>query len=221
MTDVNAGGVGSGGQERGASASPKEMISDAAQTVKQEAASFASDAKEKAADQLGQHKQAATETLSDFANAIRKAGDELSQGDQSVAGRVVRQAADGLEGFARSVADKRPEELLDAVREFGRRNPTAFIAGSVLAGVALGRFLKSSGDQASQSGSAGAFGSGETADLMSSDYGSGANLPDEVTASGATSIGAPAHDTQPPPMDDIAASDATDPLERPRFGSEL
>jgi hypothetical protein len=40
------------------------------------------------------------------------------------------------------------------VRDFGRRNPTAFIAGSVLVGVALGRFLKSSSESAGSSGSA-------------------------------------------------------------------
>jgi hypothetical protein len=57
---------------------------------------------------------------------------------------VVKQAADGLEQISRTVSEKRPEELLDAVREFGRRNPTAFIAGSVLLGVALGRFARSS-----------------------------------------------------------------------------
>jgi hypothetical protein len=124
--------------------SPKEMAASAAQTVKQEAASFAGEAREKVVDKLEQQKQSATHTLSDFANAIRKAGDELDQSDQSMATQLVRQAADGLEGLARSVTDKRPEELLDAVRDFGRRNPTAFIAGSVLAGIAIGRFLKSS-----------------------------------------------------------------------------
>jgi hypothetical protein len=42
------------------------------------------------------------------------------------------------------VSDKRPEELLNAVRDFGRRNPTAFIAGTVLLGLAIGRMVKSS-----------------------------------------------------------------------------
>jgi hypothetical protein len=137
-------------QGQGGTTSPKELAAKAAQTVKQEAQSFASSAQDKAKDRVEQTKDTAIRTLGDFANAVRKAGDELSQSDQSAAGRLVKKAADGLEGFSRSVADKRPEELLDSVREFGRRNPTAFIAGAVLVGLAVGRFIKSSGDGGSR-----------------------------------------------------------------------
>ena len=124
--------------------SPKALLDAAAGAVKQEVATFASSVQEKAADKIADRKDTATETLGAFANAIRHAGDELAQQDQSLAGRVVKQAADGLEQLSRSVSEKRPEELLGAVRDFGRRNPTAFIAGSVLLGVALGRFARSS-----------------------------------------------------------------------------
>jgi hypothetical protein len=91
--------------------------------------------------------------LGDFASAIRKAGDDLAQNDQSVAGKMVKQAADGLESFSRSLSDKRPEELLNAVRDFGRENPAAFIAGSVLLGIAIGRLAKST-DQRPRDGEA-------------------------------------------------------------------
>lgn len=128
----------------------KDMAGAAVETVKAEAQSFAETAQHKAADVVGEHRDQATRTLTDFAGAIRRAGDDLAQHDQSVAGRMVKQAADGLEGFARSVTDKRPEELLDAVRDFGRRNPAAFIAGSVLLGFALGRLAKSSEQHAAE-----------------------------------------------------------------------
>ena len=124
--------------------SPKALLDAAAGAVKQEVGAVAASVQEKAADKIADRKDTATETLGAFANAIRHAGDELAQQDQSLAGRVVKQAADGLEQLSRSVSEKRPEELLGAVRDFGRRNPTAFIAGSVLLGVALGRFARSS-----------------------------------------------------------------------------
>jgi hypothetical protein len=129
--------------------SPKDLAAAAARTVKQEAASFASSAQEKATDKISATTQTATETLGDFASAIRKAGEDLAQNDQSLAGKVVKQAADGLESFSRSVSDKRPEELLDAVRDFGRNNPAAFIAGSVLLGIAIGRLAKSTEQRSS------------------------------------------------------------------------
>jgi hypothetical protein len=177
MTNTDAGAD----QGQGGTTSPKEMAAKAAQTVKQEAQSFAASAQDKAKDRVEQTKETATRTLGDFANAVRKAGDELSQSDQSVASRMVQKAADGLEGLSRSVADKRPEELLDSVREFGRRNPTAFIAGAVLIGLAVGRFIKSSSDGGSQgfsgqdgygSGSGGLY-SGEAPLGLGEDVGAG------------------------------------------------
>ena len=92
--------------------------------------------------------------MTDFASAIRKAGEDLSQHDQSLAAKMIKQAADGLEGVSRSLSDKRPEELLDAARAFGRDNPAAFGAAAVLAGLAVGRFLRSSEGHRPLSGSA-------------------------------------------------------------------
>jgi hypothetical protein len=148
MTDTDAtdGAMGQGSAERGSTsptAAAKEMMGAAGDTVRQEAAHFAATAKEKAGGAVERGKETATATLGQFANAIRKAGDELSQNDQSPAARVVKQAADGLESLSRSISDKRPEEMLDAVRDFGRRNPMAFVAGAVLAGLAVGRFIRS------------------------------------------------------------------------------
>ena len=122
----------------------KTLISQAGESLKQEAQTFASAAQEKAKGEVEKHTQTATKTLGDFATAIRRAGDDLAEHDQSLAGRVVRQAADSLEGISRNLADKQPDDLLAAVRDFGRRNPLAFIGGSILLGVAVGRFMRAS-----------------------------------------------------------------------------
>jgi len=140
MTDMSGGSRDTG---RNDSASPKDLAASAIGAVKEEAASFAESAKGKVAEKVGEKTEAARQTLGDFASAIRKAGDDLAQNDQSLAGKVVKQAADGLESFSRSISDKRPEDLLNAVRDFGRNNPAAFIAGTVLLGIALGRLVKS------------------------------------------------------------------------------
>jgi hypothetical protein len=140
MTDLGGEPRDTGRDEK---ASPKDLAASAISTVKEEAASFAGSAKEKVAEKVGEKQEVATQTLGAFATAIREAGDNLAQNDQSLAGKVVKQAADGLESFSRSISDKRPEDLLNAVRDFGRNNPAAFIAGSVLLGIALGRLAKS------------------------------------------------------------------------------
>jgi len=132
-----------GGPERLA-ATARDLAATATETVKQEAATFADKAKDTVGEQAGKAQTAASQTLGDFASAVRKAGDELAQSDQSMAGRLVQQAANGLEQVSRSLADKQPGELIDTVRDFGRSNPVAFIGGAVLLGIALGRFARTS-----------------------------------------------------------------------------
>lgn len=143
MTNTDTAGAARPSSANGAT-SVKEMAAAAVQSVKHEAASLASAAEDKAHDQISEKKEIATKTMGDFAAAVRKAGDDLVQHDQSVAGRVVKQAADGLEGLSRSLSEKSPGELLNAVRDFGRKNPAAFAAGAALFGLALGRFVRSS-----------------------------------------------------------------------------
>jgi hypothetical protein len=128
----------------------KSVIGQAGQALKDEAQSFAAAAQERARAEAQRRTETTTRTLGDFANAIRRAGDELGQADQGPAARLVRQAADGLENISRNLAGKQPEDLLNDVRSFARRNPAAFIGGAVLVGVALGRFVRSSQSSATQ-----------------------------------------------------------------------
>ncbi|PZQ57319.1 MAG: hypothetical protein DI570_19880 [Phenylobacterium zucineum] len=142
MSDIDSGATLGAANEGGRKAQAKELIGQAGQTLKAEAQSFASVAQDRVRAETQRGTEKATRTLGDFANAIRKAGDELSSADQSPASRLVQQAADGLETFSRSLEGKDPGQLLNDVRDFGRRHPVAFIGGAVLAGLALGRFVR-------------------------------------------------------------------------------
>jgi len=148
MSDIDTTGdiTGASGDGQGRKAQAKAAIGQAGQAIKQEAQTFASAAQERARTEAQRRAETATRTLGDFANAIRRAGDELAQSDQSPAARLIGQAADGLENLSRSLAGKQPEELLDTVRDFGRRHPAAFIGGAVLAGIVLGRFVRATED---------------------------------------------------------------------------
>jgi ElaB/YqjD/DUF883 family membrane-anchored ribosome-binding protein len=138
------------------STSAKTMASAAMDKVASDAKSLASEVQEKASETLDRERQNIGGAITDFASAVRHAGDELAEKDQSVAGRVVKQAADGLEHLSHTLSDKRPNELIDAARDFGRRNPVAFAAGAVLLGITLGRLVRSSErDGAAASESAG------------------------------------------------------------------
>ena len=111
--------------------------------AKDAVAAQARDLKDQAADRLGAQaesiKEEATAGLTAFSDALKAASSELSGKQLGFAGDVVQQAAGGLESLARAVEGRSPTEMLDSLRAFGRHNPVGFIAGSVLAGFALGR----------------------------------------------------------------------------------
>lgn len=140
MTDLETGAPGTGRRTGQA----KQLAGQAGQALKAEARSFASVAQDRVRAEAQKGAQASAKTLGDFANAVRRAGDELAGSDPSPASRLVQQAADGLERFSRSLVDKEPGDLLNAVRDFGRKNPAAFIGGAVLVGLAVGRFARAS-----------------------------------------------------------------------------
>lgn len=144
MPETDIASARSDASQPGGEASVKDIAAGALQTVKEEGADLALSVGEKAKDQFEHGKQTAVETMGDFATAIRRAGEDLAKHDQSMAARLVKQAADGLEGISRSLTDKSPEDMLHAARDFGRQNPIAFAAGAVLVGLALGRFVRSS-----------------------------------------------------------------------------
>lgn len=126
--------------------SAREEASRAGQSVRSEASRLASGAKEKAMEQAEAGKSIAAENLNDFTAAVRKASEELGERDQSMAANLVREAASGLEQVAGAIQGKSVQELTRSVAGFARRQPAAFLIGAALAGVALGRFARASGE---------------------------------------------------------------------------
>lgn len=125
------------------------QASGAYEQAKDSARSWGNEAKERASRYAEDQKDAVSHHLDDFAQAIKRASDELNERDQTMASQLIRQAASGLEGLSRSVRGSSIDDMLASVRAFGRRNPTAFIGGAVLAGLALGRFARASSDHRS------------------------------------------------------------------------
>ena len=121
----------------------KKILGEAGETLKTEAQSFAGVAGERMWAQADKAAQVATKTLGDLAQAVRRAGEELASSDQSPGSRWAGKAANSLEDLSGALANRRPEDMLETVRGFGRRNPALFVGGAVVLGIALGRFLRS------------------------------------------------------------------------------
>jgi hypothetical protein len=118
--------------------------SAAYESLKESARGLGDQAKEKVSSYATAQKGYVSESLGEFAQAIRRASDDLNQRDQTMAAQMVRQAASGLESLSRSVDGASFEDMIDSVRQFGRQHPLAFIGGAVLAGLAIGRFARAS-----------------------------------------------------------------------------
>lgn len=117
----------------------------------------------------------ATAGLTAFSDALKAASEQLSGKKLGFAGDVVQQAAGGLENLARSLEGRSPGEMLEGIRSFGRQNPVGFIAGSMLAGFALGRVAAATPSlTGSSSSSSGSTGSSSTGSMSGFGTGSGA-----------------------------------------------
>lgn len=127
--------------------SASEKLREAKDTATSEVQGLAGKAQDAASHYVDEGRQAAAGHLTTFADAVRKASDELAEKDQGVAARLVTEAADGLEKVANSISGASVDEMMSSVNTFARQNPGAFVIGSVLAGIALGRFAKASAER--------------------------------------------------------------------------
>jgi hypothetical protein len=89
----------------------------------------------------------AGEVLHQVANAVRDSSTGL-QTEQPQIARVMATAAEKLDEAATYVSDREPRELIDTAQDTARRQPALVIGGGLLAGILLGRVLRSAGTRA-------------------------------------------------------------------------
>ena len=121
-----------------------EAIHDARDEISRKAGEYAGEAKAALFEQAEGTQRDIGSNMKAFGGALRAASEHLANADQRTASKFVLDAAGGLERLSSSLKDKPFEEVLGEIRAFGKDNSGALIAGSVLAGLALGRLLKSS-----------------------------------------------------------------------------
>ena len=138
------------------SKAPKRSAAEEATDVARDAQAIASqvagkareglsDAKEQLRNTAEEQKDAGADRIKHIAGAVRRAADELEQ-EIPQAAHYVRRAAKELENVSEAVQRRDVYELADVVQDFARRQPTAFLGASVLAGFAAVRFLKTSAE---------------------------------------------------------------------------
>jgi hypothetical protein len=128
------------------SAGVKETAQTAAEAVRQQASQFAADVGHELGKTGEAQKARGVEAIRRFARAIDSAADEL-EGDSPVVARTVHQAAHQVSDLSDNLSSRNVNELIESATQLARTQPALFIGGSVAAGFALARFLKSSARQ--------------------------------------------------------------------------
>ena len=112
---------------------------------------MASKAGEKILDTAERQKAMGADYVDDIAGAVRRAADEFD--DQiPQAAQYIRYAADQMETMSDSLRRRDISQMMQDVQSFARRQPTAFLGLSFVAGFAAIRFLRSGSSGSSTDG---------------------------------------------------------------------
>jgi hypothetical protein len=134
----------------------KGQASQLMDTAKDMASNMASQSTEKLKQAVEGQKNVGAEYVGNLADTLRRAAREFDN-DLPIAGSYMRKAASQVENVSDSIRNGNLEDLMQEVQSFARRQPTAFLGMSVLAGFAMVRFLKSSAEGAPAHGGSSDF----------------------------------------------------------------
>lgn len=129
----------------------KDTAQTAAEAVRQQATQFAGDVGHELSKTGEAQKARGVDAIRSFARAIDSAGAELESQSPMVA-RTVHEAARRVDGLSDNLSNRNVNELIDSAAQLARTQPALFFGGSIAAGFALARFLKSSARQRPSAG---------------------------------------------------------------------
>jgi len=102
--------------------------------------------KERAAAQLSNQKDKATDGLGSVAQMVRQGTQQLRDQQHDTLAGYVDSAADQIDRLSRQLRDKDVGELVELAQDMARRRPAMFIGSAFALGVVGARFFKSSSD---------------------------------------------------------------------------
>ncbi len=138
----------------GISAQARAQAYEAADQAKQ----AARQARDAAHSIMQRQKDYGADQMDGIARAAHGAAHELEE-QLPMAADYVRDAASRLERASASLRERDVEDILGSIAQFARSQPAALFGGAVVAGFAISRFLKSSGQRSHDAAAGGNPGS--------------------------------------------------------------
>jgi ElaB/YqjD/DUF883 family membrane-anchored ribosome-binding protein len=105
--------------------------------------------RDKAASQINEQKNRATEGLGGVAQAVRESTQQLRAQHYDTVADMVERAADQIERFSKNLRERDLDQIVSDAQDLARKNPSVFIGASFAAGLVAARFVKASRPESS------------------------------------------------------------------------
>ena len=89
----------------------------------------------------------AADNVESVGSALNSFADSLREGDQETLANYATRIADTVNDVATGLRERSIDTMISDVNRLARRNPGAFLIGSVAAGFVLSRFLRATGER--------------------------------------------------------------------------
>jgi hypothetical protein len=122
----------------------KQELHDDVERAKREAAGLADVARERGRERLEGAKRRAADETDRVADAVETTAERLESDGDTAIGGYAHSLATMMRQFAGGLRERDINEFASELATFARRQPAAFIAGSVALGFGVSRFLKAS-----------------------------------------------------------------------------
>ena len=115
--------------------------------VKADAIAVIDKAKSLGREQLEAGKSTAANQAEKVANVIQQAASQLKENNLRSLADYTSEIGTTIKSFSDGLQNRSVDDLVTDIRDMARRNPTAFVLGSVVIGIGISRFFKASAER--------------------------------------------------------------------------
>ena len=115
--------------------------------VKADAIEVIDKAKSIGREQLESGKDTASGQAEKVANVIQQAASQLQENNLRSLADYTSEIGTTIKSFSDGLQNRSVDDLVTDIRDMARRNPTAFVLGSVVIGIGISRFFKASAER--------------------------------------------------------------------------
>lgn len=135
------------GKAKETAAAALDVATEAGRTVKTEVTAHAADTLHAVREAAGERTGAARDTLVDAGERLAATLENEAQAADGIPSRLLTGLASGVSTVTDGLRGRTLGDLLADAQGYARRNPGTFAVGAAVAGFALARFLRASGNR--------------------------------------------------------------------------